>query len=511
MKPVGPDRLEAERAPVAPSRNAPCPCGSGKKYKKCCLPDRVTERPAPPPLEAGVRSAADEELTRYLAEFAALVVPRRERDRAVTLFSEARSRSAGTPEDAPADAVGFMDWFINDYRLRTSGRTIVEEILVTRRHSLTRGAGALLASWRDAPVSLYEVVAVEPGTGITLRALLGSGLHRVRDVRGSRALAPWDVVATRLIPIDGAMRIAATVLVFLPEEKDWLLEEVERRFGAGRPARPGGVEQCLKADGLLFHRLAAELAERRRKKAENLEAVTAEGHPVLVAKARYKMTDAAGVLAALRSAEDVVQSEPGPGERAAFVWLRLGASARRATASSDVPKGAIQFFGSFCATADAEPIPTLGDIRVRGSRLHLQCLSRERLGWGKARLAELLGDAARFEDERFESIDTKRGAVHRRSGASDGEAGRDAHGLHPEADDEQCRAIASRHLRDYYRRWIDEPRPVLGGLSPRQAALAPQHEAIEALLRRVENLEEHRRMRGAASCDVSWIRRELGI
>jgi hypothetical protein len=21
-----------------PSRNAPCPCGSGKKYKKCCLP-----------------------------------------------------------------------------------------------------------------------------------------------------------------------------------------------------------------------------------------------------------------------------------------------------------------------------------------------------------------------------------------------------------------------------------------------------------------------------------------
>lgn len=29
------------RAPVKVSRNDPCPCGSGRKYKKCCL-DRTT-------------------------------------------------------------------------------------------------------------------------------------------------------------------------------------------------------------------------------------------------------------------------------------------------------------------------------------------------------------------------------------------------------------------------------------------------------------------------------------
>jgi hypothetical protein len=491
-------------------RNAPCPCGSGKKYKKCCLPSQVTEPAAPAPLDPGAGSPADEELRRFLPDFAARV-PRRERERALTLFSEARSLSAGTPEDAHADAVGFMDWFINDYRLRTSGRTIVEEILVTRRSSLTRGALALLASWRDVPVTLHEVVSVEPGRGITLRELFRSGLHRVRDVRGSRALARWDVVATRLIPIDGTMRIAATVLVFRPEERNWLLEEVDRRFGPWRQTHPGGgVEQFLKADGLLFHRLAGELAERRREKAANLKVVTAEGHPVLFSKVRYTLTDAARVLAALRSAHDFAQSEPGPGERAAFVWLRLGVSARRVTVSREVPEGAIQFTGSFCATPDADPVPTLGDIRVRGSRLSLQCLSRERLGWGKARLAELLGDAVRFEDERFESIDTKRVAANRRSGASHGAAG-DARRLHSEADDEIHRAIASRHLRDHYRRWIDEPLPALGGLSPRRAAHTPQREALETLLRQLENLEDHRRLSGVAFCDVSWIRRELGI
>lgn len=28
-------------------RNAPCPCGSGKKYKKCCLPLQTTSSPKP--------------------------------------------------------------------------------------------------------------------------------------------------------------------------------------------------------------------------------------------------------------------------------------------------------------------------------------------------------------------------------------------------------------------------------------------------------------------------------
>ena len=30
------DKVEPIKADDAPQRNAPCPCGSGKKYKKCC-------------------------------------------------------------------------------------------------------------------------------------------------------------------------------------------------------------------------------------------------------------------------------------------------------------------------------------------------------------------------------------------------------------------------------------------------------------------------------------------
>ena len=30
------EKVEPSKADVNPGRNDPCPCGSGKKYKKCC-------------------------------------------------------------------------------------------------------------------------------------------------------------------------------------------------------------------------------------------------------------------------------------------------------------------------------------------------------------------------------------------------------------------------------------------------------------------------------------------
>ena len=44
----------------APSRNDPCPCGSGKKYKKCCLSkEKISREPAPPPGSSDSASAWD--------------------------------------------------------------------------------------------------------------------------------------------------------------------------------------------------------------------------------------------------------------------------------------------------------------------------------------------------------------------------------------------------------------------------------------------------------------------
>src|SRR3990172_6824446 len=35
--------------PMKPQRNDPCPCGSGKKYKRCCLPKERDQAPGSSP------------------------------------------------------------------------------------------------------------------------------------------------------------------------------------------------------------------------------------------------------------------------------------------------------------------------------------------------------------------------------------------------------------------------------------------------------------------------------
>ena len=44
---LAPDQAVA-RQPAAVPRNAPCPCGSGRKYKKCCLITSAGARSAHP-------------------------------------------------------------------------------------------------------------------------------------------------------------------------------------------------------------------------------------------------------------------------------------------------------------------------------------------------------------------------------------------------------------------------------------------------------------------------------
>ncbi len=54
-----------------PRRNDPCPCGSGKKYKKCCL-GKAASASAPPPIAAWLHTASQYHQTGRLAEAEAL-------------------------------------------------------------------------------------------------------------------------------------------------------------------------------------------------------------------------------------------------------------------------------------------------------------------------------------------------------------------------------------------------------------------------------------------------------
>jgi hypothetical protein len=132
----------AERA----SRNQPCPCGSGRKYKACC---RVKD------LDGGVHPLPHRAPVLYamLATYA-----RRGPNRKVA------DRMAACAIGAPHAAMLALDLAIFD-------GGAAQRFLAVRGHLLRDDERDLLGEWLAEPVDMYEVSSVKRGSELSLRSL----------------------------------------------------------------------------------------------------------------------------------------------------------------------------------------------------------------------------------------------------------------------------------------------------------------------------------------------------
>ena len=120
----------SDTPPRGIGRNQPCPCGSGRKYKKCCLlkesgPGAVPAEPGPrkPPAADPVFHRFKERLFRYVER----EMSRKDALKAMALFWNIEPREPLVlPERAAREDGLFHDWFIYDYR-RANGKTILED------------------------------------------------------------------------------------------------------------------------------------------------------------------------------------------------------------------------------------------------------------------------------------------------------------------------------------------------------------------------------------------------
>ena len=205
----------AERA----SRNQPCPCGSGRKYKACC---RVKD------LGGGVHPLPHRAPALYamLATYA-----RRGPNRKVV------DRMAACVIGAPHAAMLALDLAIFD-------GGAARRFLTVRGHLLRDDERDLLGKWMAEPVDMYEVSSVKRASELFLRSLVGGPRRiRQRDRLFSLSVRRLDVVIGRLLPDGGRPDgddqhlQALGGMGILPRD---LREACEALFPGGRVA-PGSV------------------------------------------------------------------------------------------------------------------------------------------------------------------------------------------------------------------------------------------------------------------------------
>ena len=201
------------------SRNQPCPCGSGRKYKACC---RVKD------LDGGVHPLPDRAPALYamLATYA-----QRGPSRTVT------DRVAACAIGAPHVAMLALDLAIFD-------GAAAQRFLAARGHLLRSDERDLLGEWLTEPMDMYEVSSVKRGSELSLRSLVG-GPQRVwqRDRLFSLSVQRLDIVIGRLLPDGGQLPgggrhvQALGGMGVLPRD----LREAGEALFPGGPVAPGSV------------------------------------------------------------------------------------------------------------------------------------------------------------------------------------------------------------------------------------------------------------------------------
>lgn len=181
---------------TAVGRNDPCPCGSGLKYKKCCLgKDQVARAP----FSSADRDSALAGLMRFSTR------PAFARDHVTAQELFWGDRLAGHPEDRVREVnaheqsqMAYHDWFVFDYPLGDD-RTVVDLFLEREGARLGVGEREYLERMRHSHIRLYEVVEVVSDEGLHLVDLWTDERVWVRERMATRQLVRWDLLAARLM------------------------------------------------------------------------------------------------------------------------------------------------------------------------------------------------------------------------------------------------------------------------------------------------------------------------
>ena len=162
-------------------RNDPCPCGSGSKYKKCCLGKLAAslEAVAWQNVQARQWIQVDQHLS---AELLGLL---QEHPGEI----EACLDRLDLPEDEMN--LGFaLNWMA--HRLPVHGLTMAQRFQL--KGKMSSEMRQLLECQLDSPLSIFEVLEIQPGRGIRLQDVLQNQEHFV-----------WDVGLSQSVPANAGM------------------------------------------------------------------------------------------------------------------------------------------------------------------------------------------------------------------------------------------------------------------------------------------------------------------
>lgn len=385
-------------------------------------------------------------------------------------------------------------------RYGSKPHNLVDDLLQNRGAGFRAQAREYLEALRDSAPCIHEVIGVRPGEGMTVRnQFVESHPVEVIEIAGSRQMVEWDRIAARVVSVRGVNIFTGALIPFRAPEADKLVAQFREALQASVEAGHKQLSRdAFRARAHEAARVFAPVIGRSRMKllldsAKNpVPALhNRDGDPVEFIDATHAV--AAGkrraIIAALDSEPKLVRSGARPP-----TWDWTG----RVQSTSRTSAGPETSFEIDMHDPHDPAVVLLGSVTLSRGRLVVSVNSRSRLSrlmeFLQQRIAGLVG-TAKIRSSAAETLadaDEGAGAPRRRPGKVE-------------------RELMARHLEAYYRSWIDEPIPALGGRTPRAAAQDFEgRQQLVSLLRYMENMQA-RASRDVQRYEFGALWRALGI
>ena len=184
---------------ITASRNEPCPCGSGRKYKQChqdvpLLPEPIATR------------AMLLKLEMYAEQ---------------TVLNQRYAPGGGG--GAQAELVGFPE--ARDFMIHEGG--LLGRFLQNRAEMLPPNELERLRSWQAGRRDLYEIVDVDPGVGMNLRNMRTGDEQQIVEQNSSQEAELGQLLLLRLETINGVTTSYGQGILVPGHHGDRVLEIME--------------------------------------------------------------------------------------------------------------------------------------------------------------------------------------------------------------------------------------------------------------------------------------------
>jgi hypothetical protein len=481
---------------MIPTRNDPCPCGSGRKFKHCCLAARAA---APTELNAAlwrrVRRELEgrpERMLRYVLDtYGACAL-----DEAWAAFGQFEDDWPESDLETELSPV-FLPWAYHVWAPDPATTEVADQSLhgvpptrawlARKGRHMDREVVRYLEGCLRERFGFHEVMTCDPGNRFVARGLWDDTPRTVLEASASCSLLEGDMIYAQLVPVgDFWMMEACTPRKFAPADRAEAIALVRRLLAQRSDARATlDPESLRKAENLALHRHFLELLARMDRRTELRNT---DGDLIAFQVVHFRV--ASPRLAFVRlSVLDAVRPDQG----------------RRATTEDD--RNPDDFKIGFDWTREGNALgpawenTVLGRFEIVGHTLTLSVNSDERAALGRQFVEQTLAGQVDYLLTKRQPTPEPRGGAQLTLSTT---------ALDTDDPDEAQRAVDAMVVQ-HYENWPDMPLPALDGRTPLEAVADPAGRAMVAAL--VDQIERGtaRGVAQVSSAVIARLRERLGV